>query len=301
MPPRKAEPKDWRELAPEDDPFPEAPWPESPNGKPAGRLGEQAVDSLDARILHGGTILDEPATPPAVWGQGEDILWAEGESLIIAGPDGTGKTTLAGCLVRGRLGIGDGQVLGHPVSPGKRRVLLLLMDRPRQARRALRRLFTTTSGPAFTRIGGRPGSGGRSRRTAHPACSSTRAAASVATSTRTSPGTCRQRMTITGTSWQGSNCWSGARLEPAHRLLHPNLRVTDLRFPPACWLVPPADEPASDLTLSTTHRQRVNVAVAGALVLVDSPAGHFHVALAQPDLDGSWLATQKICHALSVA
>jgi hypothetical protein len=158
-----------------------------------------------------------------------------------------------------------------------------------------------TSGPAFTRIGGRPGSGGRSRRTAHPACSSTRAAASVATSTRTSPGTCRQRMTITGTSWQGSNCWSGARLEPAHRLLHPNLRVTDLRFPPACWLVPPADEPASDLTLSTTHRQRVNVAVAGALVLVDSPAGHFHVALAQPDLDGSWLATQKICHALSVA
>jgi AAA domain len=136
--------KDWRELVPDDDPFPEAPWPESSNGKSAGRLGEQAIDSLDARILRGGTILDEPTTPPAVWGQGEDILWAEGESLIVAGPDGTGKTTLAGCLVRGRLGIGDGQVLGHPVSPGKRRVLLLLMDRPRQARRALRRLFTTT-------------------------------------------------------------------------------------------------------------------------------------------------------------
>jgi replicative DNA helicase len=135
---------DWRELAPDEDPFPEAPWPESPNGKPIDRLGEQGTDAIDARILRGGTILDEPAMPPAVWGQGEDILWAEGESVIIAGPDGVGKTTLAGCLVRARLGIGDGEVLGHPVSPGKRRVLLLLMDRPRQARRALRRLFTTT-------------------------------------------------------------------------------------------------------------------------------------------------------------
>jgi hypothetical protein len=95
------------------------------------------------RLLPGGVLLDEPADPPVVWGGGENILWAEGESLIIAGPDGTGKTTLAGQLVRARLGIGDGIVLDHAVTPGKRNVLYLSMDRPRQARRALRRMFTT--------------------------------------------------------------------------------------------------------------------------------------------------------------
>jgi hypothetical protein len=95
-----------------------------------------------ARLLPGGILLDEPAVPPMVWGDGEAILWAEGESLIIAGPDGTGKTTLAGQLVRARLGIGDGVVLGHAVTPGKHNVLYLSMDRPRQARRALRRMFT---------------------------------------------------------------------------------------------------------------------------------------------------------------
>jgi hypothetical protein len=120
--------------------------PPSPNGHlptvvlPAG----QDAGSIDSRILAGGCILDEPETPPALWGDGDAILWAEGESLIIAGPDGTGKTTLAGHVVRARLGIGDDNtVLGMPVAPGKRNVLYLAMDRPRQARRSLRRLFTT--------------------------------------------------------------------------------------------------------------------------------------------------------------
>lgn len=94
------------------------------------------------RIMPGGILLDEPDTPPALWGDGDDVLWAEGEALIICAPDGTGKTTLAGNLTRARLGIGDGNVLGLPVLQGNRNVLYLAMDRPRQARRALRRLFT---------------------------------------------------------------------------------------------------------------------------------------------------------------
>ncbi len=94
------------------------------------------------RLQPGSIILDEPEIPPTVWGSGEDIIWAEGESLIIAGPDGVGKTTLAGQLIRARLGIGDGAVLGMAVTPGKKNVLLLSMDRPRQARRSLRRMFT---------------------------------------------------------------------------------------------------------------------------------------------------------------
>jgi hypothetical protein len=126
------------ELLPDD-----VPWPESPNGHaPSPAPSALSEEALGARILPGGCILDEPETPAAVWGDGEAILWAEGESLIIAGPDGVGKTTLAGQLIRARLGIGDGLVLGVPVTPGKRNVLYLAMDRPRQARRALRRQFT---------------------------------------------------------------------------------------------------------------------------------------------------------------
>ena len=116
---------------------------ESPNGQPAAvGLPGVRTRAIGARILACGCILDEPETPPALWGDGDSILWAEGESLIIAGPDGTGKTTLAGHLVRARLGIGDDTVLGMAVAPGKRNVLYLAMDRPRQARRSLRRLFT---------------------------------------------------------------------------------------------------------------------------------------------------------------
>jgi hypothetical protein len=102
-----------------------------------------APDSLLGRLLPGGSILDEPSTPPAVWGKSESILWAAGESLIIAGPDGTGKTTLAGQLVRARLGLLP-EVLGLPVIPGDRNVLYLMMDRPRQAVRALGRQFTAS-------------------------------------------------------------------------------------------------------------------------------------------------------------
>lgn len=89
---------------------------------------------------------DVPDVPPAVWGIGGEVLWAEGEALLIAAPQGVGKTTLAHQLVRARLGLQDG-VLGFPVVPGKR-VLLLAMDRPAQTRRAGNRLFAKDD-PAY--------------------------------------------------------------------------------------------------------------------------------------------------------
>ena len=95
-----------------------------------------------AALKTGDCILDVPGIPPAVWGDGEDILWAKGQALIIAGHDGTGKTTLAGNLARARLGVGDGMVLGLPVKPGDRNVLVLMMDRPMQAKANMARLFT---------------------------------------------------------------------------------------------------------------------------------------------------------------
>lgn len=88
----------------------------------------------------GGWILDQPDTVPAVWGDGDEVLWASGESLIISGQPGTGKTTLLQQVVLARLGLGK-EVLGWPVAPGGR-LLYLAMDRPRQIARSFRRMVT---------------------------------------------------------------------------------------------------------------------------------------------------------------
>lgn len=102
----------------------------------------EAQTDIIFRIRRGGCILDAPKIPAAIWGREEDILWAAGQSLIIAGHDGTGKTTLAGNLIRARLGLGSGRVLGLPVIPGERNILVLMMDRPQQAMSSLARLFS---------------------------------------------------------------------------------------------------------------------------------------------------------------
>lgn len=69
------------------------------------------------------------------------MLWAEGEALIITGVPGVGKSTLAGQVVRARLGLGAGAVLGLAVAPTASRVLYLAMDRPQQIARSLARQF----------------------------------------------------------------------------------------------------------------------------------------------------------------
>ncbi|MDI3331750.1 MAG: AAA family ATPase [Micrococcus sp.] len=88
----------------------------------------------------GEFIFNTPDMPTAVWGQGHDVLWAEGEALMIYGGSGVGKSTIAGQLVRALI-LADGDVLGHPVAPATGRVLYLAMDRPRQLARSLRRQF----------------------------------------------------------------------------------------------------------------------------------------------------------------
>lgn len=94
------------------------------------------------RFLGGGSfILDTSPDPDPLWGEGQDVLLAEGEALIIAGPQGVGKTTLAQQLALGRCGFSEyADLLGYPVTPGRRRVLYLAMDRPKQAARSFRRM-----------------------------------------------------------------------------------------------------------------------------------------------------------------
>lgn len=89
----------------------------------------------------GSFILDASDRPPAWWGRGDNIIGAEGEALLIAGPQGTGKSTIAQQLALGLAGFDEyAELLGLPITPTTGRVLYLAMDRPRQIARSLRRM-----------------------------------------------------------------------------------------------------------------------------------------------------------------
>lgn len=108
--------------------------------RPTAASGQLGLDRHH-RVSRGGAfVYDVPETPPSIWGTGDQVLWAQGEGLLVAGPTGVGKSTLVAQLVAGRVGIVD-QVLGHPISAGRKPVLYLAMDRPVQIRRLLHRYF----------------------------------------------------------------------------------------------------------------------------------------------------------------
>jgi replicative DNA helicase len=75
-----------------------------------------------------------------VWGEGEEVAWPSGEALILYGPPGVGKSTLAQQLALSRIGVGAGCVLGFPVRSSERPLLYVAADRPRQVMRSLRRM-----------------------------------------------------------------------------------------------------------------------------------------------------------------
>ena len=100
-------------------------------------------DQITAGLVDGGSfIFDIPDTIPALWGDGQEVLWAQGESLMIVGPTGVGKTTLTGQIVHHL--IFGGELLGLPLPAIEGVVLYLAMDRPAQISRSLRRHFDTS-------------------------------------------------------------------------------------------------------------------------------------------------------------
>lgn len=99
----------------------------------SSRLSRYAVNGWDFVTKTG-------ADKEPLWGTREQTAWAAGESLMIVGAPGVGKTTLAHQVVLARIGV-QGGTLGMPVAEGER-VLYLAMDRPQQIARAMARSIT---------------------------------------------------------------------------------------------------------------------------------------------------------------
>lgn len=79
-----------------------------------------------------------------IWGipqTGGVMGWAENQGLIIAGPPGTGKSTIALQVVLRRTGILGGEVLGMPVRVDHHPMVYLALDRADQIRQSVRRMI----------------------------------------------------------------------------------------------------------------------------------------------------------------
>lgn len=101
------------------------------------------ADAGDVKTaVPGDQFLLDTTNTPAIWGSGAHALWVSGEALLIAGPPGVGKTTIACQVLGALLGIGGSDVLGYPVTRAAGRVLYLAADRPKQFQRAAGRIFT---------------------------------------------------------------------------------------------------------------------------------------------------------------
>lgn len=103
---------------------------------------DDAPEPAPVRYLDGWSFITQAGAPvEPLWGKDDQVLWAQGESLIIVGGQGAGKSTIAQQLVLHAIGLRDGELLGLPVAPAQR-VLYLAMDRPRQIARSFRRMVT---------------------------------------------------------------------------------------------------------------------------------------------------------------
>ncbi|WP_267881120.1 DnaB-like helicase N-terminal domain-containing protein [Streptomyces niger] len=102
------------------------------------RARNAGTSRLDRYVSDGWVfVTDTGAETEPLWGTPEQTAWAAGESLMIVGPPGVGKTTLAHQVILARLGV-YAAVLDLPVAES-RRVLYLAMDRPPQIAKALAR------------------------------------------------------------------------------------------------------------------------------------------------------------------
>lgn len=113
----------------------------------AAYADEKALDRLNVnadRAMDGLAFLTEAANESPLWGEGDRVLWAPGEGLMICGPQGVGKSTIVQQLMLARLGLNPPEMCGLPVAVDERPILYLAMDRPPQIRRSINRMVDTS-------------------------------------------------------------------------------------------------------------------------------------------------------------
>ena len=108
------------------------------------RFRDPVIRSSAYGQLHTGASfgLDAPDHVPSVWGHGADVPWGHGESLLICGPQGVGKSSVMQQLALRRCGVLEGDLLGFPVERDQRLSLYLALDRPAQIGRSIKRMVT---------------------------------------------------------------------------------------------------------------------------------------------------------------
>ncbi len=112
----------------------------APSQESAFQTATNTQDSRPDQGHPGGEwVFSAPDQIAGIWGNGQEIAWPTGEALIICGSDGSGKTSLIQNVIVRQLGIVTTPFLGLTVMP-RTRIVYLAQDRPRQAKRALRRL-----------------------------------------------------------------------------------------------------------------------------------------------------------------
>jgi hypothetical protein len=110
------------------------------------------ADAIRRHLRGGGRILDAPERIPTLWGDGGEVLWAEGESLLIVGPQGVGKGTLMQQLALRRAGVLTGDLIGYPAQADVEKLTLYLaLDRPAQIIRSLKRIVADEDADALDR------------------------------------------------------------------------------------------------------------------------------------------------------
>jgi hypothetical protein len=85
-------------------------------------------------------IAEADATVPAVWGEHPHVLWSKGETFMIAGATGAGKTTLAQQILLRRIGVIMEPLMDMEVEVSERPIMYLSLDRDKQAQRSMRRM-----------------------------------------------------------------------------------------------------------------------------------------------------------------
>lgn len=103
----------------------------------------QSVDAtyVTRKVFPAGDwALEEKQVSRAVVGRDNEILWARGESLIIVGDTGHGKSTVAQNIVCAGIGL-QPEALGMLVQP-MARVLYIAADRPSQIKYSIKRMVS---------------------------------------------------------------------------------------------------------------------------------------------------------------